>query len=241
MYFFKNAAIVLTLVMSLMICVTPQGAYAYDAKDSKVSDPIEGVNRVIYGFNMFLDKILIKPIAKAYKKVVPELGRKGISNLLQNLTEPVTLANSILQGDVEHSFITFWRFTVNTTIGVGGLFDVANKGGLKHRDEDFGQTLGKYGVGNGPYLMMPIMGPTNLRDLFGGATDSLMDPYNYLVDSHGIAGRNILNAVDKRAKLLGFIEDIEESSLDPYATIRSLYTQKRLDEINNGNGSLKRK
>jgi len=235
MYLFRNAAIVFTVILSLLICVTPQSSYAYKGDDARVCDPLESVNRVVYSFNSFIDKILIKPIAKAYKKVVPEIGRKGISNLLTNLTEPVTFANSILQGDAEHSFTTFWRFTINSTIGVGGLFDVAKHGGLEHRSEDFGQTLGKYGIGNGPYLMLPIVGPSNVRDLFGSVGDSFMDPYNYVVDAHGIAGRNLLEGLDTRVELLSIIDDVEDTSLDPYATFRSLYTQKRKDEINNGN------
>ena len=238
MNFFKSTAIVLTVVVSLIICVSPQSSYAYKANESKVCDPLEPVNRVVYSFNAFLDKILFKPIAKTYKKVVPEIGRKGISNFLTNLTEPVTFANSILQADAENTFSTFWRFTINSTIGIGGLFDVAKYGGLEHRGEDFGQTFGRYGVGNGPYLMLPILGPSNVRDLFGSIGDSFMDPYNYAVDSYGIAGRGVLKGLDTRTDLLQIIDDVEESSLDPYATFRSLYTQKRMDEIRNGKKSI---
>lgn len=236
--YFRNTAIVLALVVSFLMCVSPQPSYAYNkAEESRVSDPLEPVNRAIYGFNMFIDKIIMEPVAKAYKKVVPELGRKGISNFLQNLTEPVTFANSILQGDAEHTFTTFWRFAINSTIGIAGLFDVAERGGLEHREEDLGQTFGTYGVGNGPYLMLPIIGPSNVRDLFGSVGDSFMDPYNYAVDEYGVAGRKILEGLDTRVELLGLLDDIEESSLDPYATIRSLYTQKRNDEIRNGKSS----
>lgn len=240
--YFRNVAIALTLVVSFLVCFSPQSSYAYKtSEDSKISDPLESVNRVIYGFNMFLDKILIKPVAKAYKKVVPEVGRKGISNVLQNLTEPVTFANSILQADAENTFTTFWRFAINSTVGIAGLFDVAKHGGLEHRGEDLGQTFGKYGIGNGPYLMLPVIGPSNTRDILGSVGDSFMDPYNYTVDEYGIAGRNILEGLDTRVELLGLLDDIEESSLDPYATIRSLYTQKRNDEIRNGKSSALKK
>ncbi len=237
MNLFKNTAIVLTFVVSFLVFVSPQSSYAYKANESKVCDPLEPVNRAVYSFNAFLDKILFKPIAKTYKKVVPEVGRKGISNFLTNLTEPVTFANSILQADAENTFTTFWRFTINSTIGIAGLFDVAKHGGLEHRSEDLGQTFGKYGIGNGPYLMLPIMGPSNVRDLFGSVGDSFMDPYNYAVDAYGIAGRGVLEGLDTRTDLLEIIDDVEESSLDPYATFRSLYTQKRMDEIRNGSKS----
>jgi phospholipid-binding lipoprotein MlaA len=146
-----------------------------------------------------------------------------------------------LQGDVENSFTTFWRFSLNSTIGIGGLFDIAKIAGLERRSEDLGQTFGKYGVKGGPYLMLPLMGPSNTRDLVGRVGDSFMDPYNYLVDDYGIAGRNVLNGIDSREQLLELIDDINENSLDPYATFRSLYSQRRADEIENGSNYLNTK
>lgn len=240
MYLFRKFTAVLMVVLSLTLGVVTQPSYASNENgNAQVKDPLEPLNRLIFSFNMFLDRIFIKPVAKMYRFVVPEIGRKGVRNVLVNLTEPVTLVNSVLQGDAENSFSTFWRFSINSTIGIGGLFDVAKYGGLEHRAEDLGQTFGKYGAGSGYYLMLPLMGPSNTRDLVGTVGDSFMDPYNYLVDGYGVAGRTVLTGLDSREQLIELIDDIQESSLDPYATFRSLYTQRRSDEIKNGSKQLK--
>lgn len=235
MHLFKKFTVVLMVVFALTIGIVPQASYASDSEEkTQVSDPLEPLNRAIFSFNMFLDKILIKPAAKVYRFVVPEIGRKGIRNVLNNLTEPVTLVNSVLQGDVENSFSSFWRFSINSTLGIAGLFDVAKYGGLERRAEDLGQTFGKYGINAGPYLMLPLMGPSNVRDLVGRVGDAVVDPYNHLVDGYGIAGRNVLNGLDSREQLIEVIDDVNQNSLDPYATFRSLYAQRRADEIENG-------
>lgn len=203
------------------------------AQHTEISDPLEGVNRAIYGFNKFLDKVLLKPIAKTYRFIVPEAGRKVVRNVLRNLTEPVTFVNSILQGDVENTFTTFWRFSLNSTFGLGGIFDFAEEAGLEHRPEDFGQTIGIYGAGNGPFLMIPVMGPSNTRDAFGAVADAFTDPFNYAHEDF-VLGRTVAKGISAREDKLELIDEIERTSLDPYATLRSLYTQKRADDIANG-------
>ena len=212
-----------------------KGASNAIAKNStEVSDPIEKANRAVFSFNNFMDKILIKPIAKGYRFVVPELARKGIRNVLTNLSEPVTLINSALQGDAENSFKTFWRFTINSTFGIGGVFDVAKDAGLRHRREDFGQTLGVYGAGDGAYLMLPILGPSNVRDAFGRVVDVFSDPFNYILQDEALITKTAFSGLNARDVTLDITDHIERTSLDPYAAIRSLYTQRRDDAISNG-------
>jgi phospholipid-binding lipoprotein MlaA len=204
-----------------------------DSQDVEVSDPLESANRAVYGFNRALDNVLFKPVAKTYRFIVPELGRKGIRNVLTNLTEPVTFINAVLQGDKQHSFTTFWRFTINTTWGIGGLFDVASQAGLQNRKEDFGQTMGYYGSKTGPYLMLPILGPSNVRDTFGLVADAASDPFNYIFEDDALIGLTALRGLDAREANLDTLDEIDRVSLDPYAAIRSLYTQKRDSKIKN--------
>jgi len=231
----KNIGNILFVLLFVISFSTPQVSYSSDRYDNtEVYDPIEGVNRSIYSFNEFLDKILLKPIAKGYRYIVPHPVRKGVHSFLGNLKEPVTLINSAFQGDVHNGFTSFWRFTVNSTFGVAGIFDVAAVAGLEKREEDFGQTAGVYGLGPGAYLMLPILGPSNARDLFGKVVDGFTDPFNYALHEDASLGRALAGGVDSRERTLDLIEEINRTSLDPYAAIRSLYDQKRIDEIKNG-------
>lgn len=238
-----NSAIAI-IVLSLTVIAAPSSGLAKEKYNEygkpsqinsniEVSDPIEPVNRAIYGFNRFLDKIILKPVAKTYRFIVPEKGRKGVTNALRNLTEPVNFLNSVLQGDVNQSFTSFWRFTINSTMGIGGLFDVARLSGLEYRKEDFGQTAGTYGTGTGPFLMLPILGPSNARDTAGLVVDSFTNPFNYLHDDFVIA-HAVIKGIDSRERTLDLVDEIDRISLDPYAATRSLYTQKRADDIRNG-------
>jgi phospholipid-binding lipoprotein MlaA len=232
MSFFRGITSVCFIVLFMITLLVTRAAFASDAeKEVEISDPLEPMNRAIYGFNSTLDKYMLEPAAKTYKFVVPKPGRQAVRNILSNLSEPVTLLNSALQGNTEGSFTSFWRFTLNSTFGICGIFDIASVAGLKANKEDFGQTIGYYGLGSGPYLMLPILGPSNGRDLVGSVVDSVSDPYNYLVDDEGIWAKNILEGLDKRASILDLMSEINRTSFDPYATIRSLYTQKRYDEI----------
>lgn len=213
---------------------TAQAEDVDDNDTSMVSDPIEGFNRAIYSFNTTIDKILIKPIAKTYRFIVPELARRGVRNVLVNFSEPLTFINSTFQGDTEHSFTTFWRFTINSTFGLAGIFDVAKDAGLENRKEDFGQTAGVYGSGQGAYIMLPLLGPSNGRDTFGKVVDIFIDPFSYILGDEAMMVRTGISGLDAREATLNLVDQIERTSLDPYATIRSLYTQKRWDDIKNG-------
>lgn len=196
----------------------------------EVYDPFEPVNRKLDDFNRVVDRILLKPVATYYRDFVPSGARKGVSNFVENMQMPGTFVNSVLQGDVDNSFASFWSFVVNTSLGVGGVLDIANEAGLKVKNKDVGQTLGKYGVGNGPYLILPFMGPSNTRDLVGRVGDGFLEPVNYAENAARFSYTG-LKVINSRAALLSLTEDIEAISFDPYATVRSAYTQRRNSEI----------
>lgn len=196
-------------------------------------DHIEGFNRAVFAFNETVDDFFMKPVARGYRKAVPEYGRKRVSSFFTNLSSPVVFVNDVVQGDVDAAFSTFWRFVLNTTLGIGGLFDFAgDAGGLKHRPEDFGQSLAKHGVGNGTYLVLPLLGPSSARDAFGRVVDILADPTSYANDyiTYGLAAGGAINS---RESLLDPIDDIYDTSFDPYATMRSAYIQHRSALISN--------
>jgi len=222
-------------IVTVAISSSANLALAEDIDDfdpGSVSDPLESFNRKVYGFNNVLDKTIIRPIAKGYQIIVPELARKGVRNVLTNLTEPVTFVNSTLEGDVHRSVISIWRFAINSSLGIAGIFDVAKDAGLEHQKRDFGQTQGVYGIGQGAYLMLPLLGPSNTRDAFGRVVDTFIDPFYYVFTTEEVIARNVITGLDARESSLGLIDSINKTSLDPYATIRSLYTQKRLHDIN---------
>ncbi|NQV54782.1 MAG: VacJ family lipoprotein, partial [Rhodospirillales bacterium] len=204
-------------------------------------DPIEPTNRGIFEFNQVLDKALIKPVTGLYRAVTPEAAREYIHNFLQNLRTPVILANDVLQGAPSRAGTTALRFLINSTIGIAGLGDPATSIGFERHDEDFGQTLAVWGAGEGVYIMLPIFGPSNPRDAVGRVVDFFLDPINWWVQNSGndVVGwsRTGLGGIDTRNKLWDVLEDLEKSSIDFYASIRSLYRQRRQDEITNGKGS----
>jgi phospholipid-binding lipoprotein MlaA len=201
------------------------------------NDPYEPTNRAITDFTPTVDNAVAKPVAKFYNRAVPQFARTGVHNFLTNLNKPVTFGNDVLQGEADRAGETFGRFTINTTLGVAGLVDVATMIGIPDHTEDFGQTLGTYGVGEGPYLVLPFMGPDPPRDLAGDVVDIFMDPTTY-IKFHGsdtwYAVRSGVNILDLRARNVDTLEQIERTSIDMYATTRSLYLQYRNSEIRNG-------
>lgn len=199
--------------------------------EAEVADPWEGFNRAMYGFNNVVDNILLKPVAKTYNFVVPRTARKGVTNFLHNLASPVHLANAAFQGNTEQAFTVFWRFVINSTIGLGGLIDVAGYHGIVAADEDFGQTLAVWGVGSGPYLVLPILGPSNVRDAFGKVADAFLDPINYLDEDAVIVAHKAAVTIDRRSRTIELTDEVERTSIDPYATFRSGYGQYRDNEI----------
>jgi phospholipid-binding lipoprotein MlaA len=201
------------------------------------NDPYEQTNRSIFGFDQQLDHVVARPVAVFYNHAVPQFARDGVHNFLTNLDSPVILANDLLQGETTRAGQTFGRFVMNTTIGVGGLVDVAAMKGIPHHDEDFGQTLAVWGADEGPYLVLPFAGPSNPRDVAGMGGDIAMDPFTY-IRWHNYTIYNVvrsgLEVVDLRARNVENLDAIERSSVDLYATTRSLYRQHRNAEIRNG-------
>ncbi len=201
------------------------------------NDPWESTNRTIFDFDVKLDRYVARPIARGYNYAVPTLARDGIHNVLINLNSPVVLANDLLQGETDRAGQTLWRAVINTTFGLGGLLDAAGKSGTPAHDEDFGQTLAVWGVGEGPYLVLPFLGPKPPRDLSGDLVDNLFDPLTYAQYKNSTTWNIVragLGVLDYRAANVETVEQIERSSIDFYATTRSLYRQHRNSEIRNG-------
>ncbi|MDX2074480.1 MAG: VacJ family lipoprotein [Alphaproteobacteria bacterium] len=195
------------------------------------NDPWEPFNRGMYQFNSVLDGVVLKPITQIYRGVIPDEGQTMVHHFVENLQEPISFGNSVLQADPQNSFVSLWRFLLNSTIGVGGLFDVASDVGLKGRKTDFGQTLALYGVESGPYLFLPILGPSNARDGLGRVADAFMHPAMYVDDNGASIALWSVTVVDTRSDVYDIIEDIQKTSLDPYVTFRSSYTQRRNNNI----------
>jgi phospholipid-binding lipoprotein MlaA len=198
-----------------------------------VYDPYEKVNRGVYEFNTFLDKGLIRPVAKGYRYVTPYGIRSRIGNFSDNLREPVNMLNAFLQGDFTQGMVDFWRFLLNTTVGLGGLNDVASTAGLKHRTEDFGQTLAAWGSGPGPFIELPLLGPSNGRDTVGRVVDFATTPWYYFMGGTGDVALTAGQGLVERERLIDPMDDIYDTSLDPYITFRSVYDQHRNAAIRN--------
>jgi phospholipid-binding lipoprotein MlaA len=196
------------------------------------------VNRAIFDFNMFLDGLLLEPLAELYRFLLPQEARDSIRNFLRNLATPVTLANDLMQGEMDRAGNTTARFLVNTTIGVGGLFDIAEIQGYPYHSEDFGQTMAVHGVDDGFYLVLPILGPSSARDATGRVVDIFLDPLTYVADNNDWDGLNmsraIVGGIDARERNIETLNELERDSVDFYARIRSLYYQTRRKEISNG-------
>ncbi len=199
------------------------------------NDPLESYNRGMFAVNHGIDTVLLKPVAEGYRYITPQVVRTHIGNVSDNLYEPVSMVNNFLQGDFMGGMNNFWRFILNSTIGLAGINDVATTAGIPARREDFGQTLAVWGVGSGPYLVLPILGPSDLRDTGGRLADwFVLDPVNYAVnDTWTEVGIAAGQGLVERERLLDPIDDIYSSSLDPYASFKSIYEQRRDAEIKN--------
>lgn len=200
------------------------------------NDPLEGVNRGIYKFNDVTDKAVIKPIAGAYKAVLPSPVRSGVSNFFGNLNTFVSVINDLLQFKFDKAVTGAGRFVINSTFGIAGLIDVASMDGIEKRNEDFGQTLGHWGVGSGPYIVLPFFGPSSVRDTTGFVVDTIVfDPISYVDDPATRNSARALKYLDKRAQLLPGSDLLDEAALDPYAFMRDAYFQRRQNQIYDGN------
>jgi phospholipid-binding lipoprotein MlaA len=216
--------------------ITQAQAASGTYKSQEMSDPIEPVNRFIFGFNDILDRLLIEPIAKGYNAVLPQFVRDSVQSFMRNLNSPVIIANNLLQGKIGDAGTATARFVINSTVGVAGLVDVASSQGLKHEDRDFSQTLGTWGVGNGFYLVLPVLGPSSLRDTAGMLVDSYADPVRIYADNTDrmwiYYTRVGIEGIDHRSRLIKPIDDMRRNSLDYYAAARSAYKQRRESLIN---------
>lgn len=225
-------------LLILTACATPPSDPAARAQFEANNDPLEPMNRGIFAFDMFLDKWLFKPLAQTYVAVVPPPGRDAVRNFLGNLHEPVIFANDLAQTEFKRAGWTAERFAINSTVGVGGIFDFASKWGIEKQSGDFGQTLYHYGVGEIFYLVLPILGPSNPRDAVGIAVDGYADPFSYLAYDYGadVATYARLGAegIDTRAQNIQALDELQRTSIDFYAAVRSLYRQHRASELRHG-------
>jgi phospholipid-binding lipoprotein MlaA len=203
---------------------------------AEVYDPLEDINRFVFTFNQRTDRLILEPAARAYVDIVPAQTRQTITNFLRHLNGPVILANQLLQGDLEGAGDTAGRFFINSfTLGLGDLAN-HNGQGIPYESEDFGQTLAVWGVGEGPYLILPLLGPSNLRDTVGLVVDNAADPLTYVLPANELEYlgyvRTALTILDARARSLEALDELEASSLDFYAALRAVYQQRRDAEIN---------
>jgi phospholipid-binding lipoprotein MlaA len=231
---FSSLPLVAVLILSGCATQPDASQSAAAAEQEDFNDPIEDINREIFDFNQVVDRNVLVPVAKAYRTVLPDPVRDSLRDFLRNLREPLIFANDALQGEFERAGQTFARFTLNSTLGVGGFVDVAGRWGeLPYHEDDLGLTFGVWGIPEGPYLVVPVLGPSTPRDLGGQVAEGFGDPFNYLVTGNpytlywipfvrgGVAG------IDQRSRYIETLADIERTSLDYYATIRSLYRQRR--------------
>jgi phospholipid-binding lipoprotein MlaA len=224
----------LPLIAALLASLAAAGCTTTDPQSLAQNDPFEPTNREIFAFDVKVDKAFAAPVARGYRAVVPEFARHGVHNALDNLNSPVVLANDVLQLDGDKAVNTLGRFLINSTIGLGGLFDVAADWGIPDHDNDFGITLGKGGVAEGSYLVLPFVGPKPPRDLLGDGVDVALDPLSYVTWNNATlywVGRGVLTVLDKRESTLDTVDSIERTSIDFYATTRSLYRQNRNAQI----------
>jgi phospholipid-binding lipoprotein MlaA len=201
------------------------------------NDPLEDVNRKIFDFNQVVDRNVLVPVAKAYRTVLSDPLRDSVRDFLVNLRAPLIFANDTLQGKFRLAGDTLARFVINSTIGMGGLVDVAGRWGIPYHEQDLGVTFGVWGVPEGPYLIIPVLGPSNPRDLTGEVAEGFGDPWNIIAADHHMVwisfARGAVSGIDQRSRYIESLADIERTSLDYYATIRSLYRQRRAALIRN--------
>ena len=227
---FRLARLAVVLTATLLAgCATTSTPRTADPRD-----PLESLNRASYAFNDSVDKALVRPVARGYKKVVPVWTQTGVSNFFSNAKYPITLVNNLLQGKLKAAASDTGRFVLNTTFGLGGLLDPATLSGLARNDEDFGQTLGTWGVPPGPYLVVPILGPYSMRDGLARFADDFVEPSHYIEDDSTRWGFWLGDRFDRRVRLLE-ADAVLDRTGDPYAFVRSAYLQRREYLVRDGN------
>lgn len=225
--------IFLLSILLLNGCAATSGSNG-DANDN---DPFESYNRSMFKFNDAVDSAVLKPAATAYQDILPSFVQTGIGNFFGNIGDVWTMVNNLLQGKVEYGLNDMMRVAVNSTMGFGGVLDIASEAGIQKHKEDFGQTLGKWGVAPGPYVVLPIFGPSTVRDTAAFPVNVYGDPWTYTTP---VSVRNtgaVVRLVDQRAQLLGASNLLEEIALDRYIFVRSAYLQSRANDVRDGAGS----
>ncbi len=219
--------------LTLVLCAL-NGCAAVNGLKPDPRDPFERTNRATFRVNDSLDRYVARPAASAYRKVVPKFAQTGVSNFMSNIGYPTVFINDFLQAKFRDGFSDVGRFLMNSTFGLGGLFDPASDAGLELHDEDFGQTLGKWGVPPGPYLMLPLIGPSSARDSFGLLLDQASDPRQYIGSTRAKIGLQLVHQLDKRSHLLD-ADAVLDRAADKYTIVRSAYLQRRLYRVKDGN------
>ncbi len=229
--------VLIALCVTISGCAsTPPSATELVARE-EANDPLEPMNRSFFKLNNAIDNYAVEPTARAYGKVLPKQVRDGFRNFSRNMGEPVTFANDLLQGEFKRAGVSLGRFTINSTMGFFGFNDAAKEFGLRYHHEDFGQTLAVWGLPEGPYLYFPVVGPMPPRDLIGAVADIFANPLfwaNEPVVDGVLIGNGVVSGVDVRERNLENLDRLEETSVDYYASLRSLYRQRRNYEIRNG-------
>jgi phospholipid-binding lipoprotein MlaA len=234
------ALTIMTLGPLLAACAAapsdPDAKAAYERKN----DPVEPANRDMLAVNQFVDKYTLKPVAKTYRDNVPELMQEGVHNFLTNLSAPMIEVNDLLQGNFGRGWITLQRFVLNTLVGGLGLVDVAAGNNLPFHDADFGQTFGVWGIGEGPYVMLPVFGPSNVRDAIGTGLSFVADPWTFVGGVNALYAtyaRTGADAVDERSEYIDSLDEMQATSIDFYASLRSSYRQHRSYEVREAGGN----
>lgn len=237
---FSRSALSVVLLASLSLMTAcadlPKDPVAR-AEFDKVNDPLEPMNRTVMDVNDFMDRLLLRPLAELYRATVPPPVRDRIANILGNMKEPVILANNLLQGEFGKAGTSVSRFGINTVLGVGGMFEVANEWNLYQQTGDFGQTLNSWGIKEGPYLVLPLFGPSNFRDAIGLGVDMALSPWGYLAQSGGTSrdvftvSSTVMDGLTKREQNIEGLDALRSGSLDFYAQMRSVYRQYRAKQL----------
>lgn len=216
------------LAASVCVAALLSGCATTTAGPANPADPLESMNRSIYSFNEGVDEAIFKPVATAYQNVTPRVARQGVTNFFDNLGDAWSFVNNVLQGQGQGAYNSMVRFSVNTVLGIGGLFDIASEAGIERRKQDFGQTLGRWGMPTGPYLVLPFWGPSTVRDSAGLVVDAFGYPANTMDDVRWRNSLFGLRMVNNRANLLKAGDVLDSVALDKYSLVRDVYLRSRI-------------